>query len=122
MHMKKISIYLLVLFLILFFILALRPVPSLPELECEVTTGIVTDLFEGGEKDIVFRLRGDKRAFYINRGIEKGLILSDLQDRLSGKEVTFKYPKYWSPLDPASRAVHLSKVEFDGITIYAEFD
>ena len=54
--------------------------------------------------------------------IEKGLILSDLQEHLSGKEVTFKYPKHWTPLDPASRKVHLAKVEVDGKTFYTEFD
>jgi hypothetical protein len=106
----------------LFILLALRPIPVIPEGECKVTSGIVTEIFEGGEKDIVFHLQGDARDFYINRGLEKGLDLMELKKNLKGNEVTFKYPEHWTPLDPTQRMVHLVKIEFHGKTLYAEID
>ncbi len=120
--MKKIILYLTGMFLILFSVLALRPVPAIPEEECEVTTGVVTGLFEGGEKDIVFKLEGDNKTYYINRGLEHGLVLESMRQELIRTKVVFTYPKHWTPLDPTSRTIHLAKVEYDGRTLYSEFD
>lgn len=86
---------------VLFFIIAIaifRPVPIVAESQAIVQTGVVDHIYEGGEKDVVIRLQGHQRRYYINRGLENGLEIQNLRDRLIGNEVVIKYPKYWTLL------------------------
>lgn len=99
--------------------LVLKPVPILPEEELAVTRGTVDRIFEGGEFDIVFKLRETEKYYYINRGLEQGLNLDNLRNKLLGRRVTIKYPEYWSILGDGSTH-HLSKLEHNGQTIFSE--
>ena len=120
MHMfKKLGIGLAVFFLVA-AALILRPVPIVSEDEALVEVGKVVSIYEGGVKDVVFRLENNSRTFYINRGLENGLHLDQLQSELIGKELTFKYPDYWTPLDWNNNIKHLSKVEYEGVVIFNE--
>ncbi len=116
---KKVIIGIIGLFIIL-AVLALRPVPIIAEDEAIAETGIVSTIFEGGENDVIFKLSNSERLFYINRGLEQNLSLEDLRYELIGKEVVFKYPDYWTPLDWNKRVRHLSKVEVGEEVIYSE--
>lgn len=108
----------IVIFLLAAFIF--RPVPIVSEDRAIVETGIVTDIYEGGENDVVFLLENKKRRYYINRGLENGLDLADLRERLIGREITLKYPAYWTPLDWNDEIKHLSKVEVKDEVIFNE--
>lgn len=101
-------------------VLVLRPVPIVSEEEALVTKGVVASIDEGGVKDVVFHLENSNRLFYINRGLEKGLKISRLQENLVGEKVTFKYPKYWTPLDWNGKTIHVSKVEMEDEVIFNE--
>ena len=101
---------------VIFAALCLRPVPSLTEANCITVQGLVEQIYEAGTKDIVLQLKDDNRTFYINRGYEK--IAS--ADDLLGKNVTIKYPKYWTPLDPKSNTRHISYLECNNKIIYSE--
>lgn len=94
--------------------LSLRPVPILPEKDCVKVEGVIGKIHEGPSYDIVFRLIQDDTFYYINRGLERGLHLPDLQAQLVGKKVTISYPWHWTPLDPYMRTVHISKVSREG--------
>jgi hypothetical protein len=109
----------------LFVLLAaftLRPVPTPAEKDCLVVCGTVTNIYEGGVKDVVFTLDGHKGNYYINRGLEHGLDLATLKKQLEGKAITIKYPDHWSLLDPGNSIRHISKVEYAGRTVYSEID
>lgn len=99
----------------------LRPVivPQNAE-DCLVAKGKVIRIFEGGVNDVAFRLEGDKTMYYINRGLEQGLDLKELQDQLIGNDVTIRYPKHWTLLDPNNRIKHLSILEYNGVEIFNE--
>lgn len=98
-----------------------RPVPILPEEELKVAEGKIERIFEGGEKDIVFKLRDSEEFYYINRGLEQGYTLTDLRAKLIGRQVTIKYPEYWSLL--GSRYTHhLSKLEYRGEVVFSELE
>ena len=97
-----------------------RPVPIVNEDEAITVTGIVDAVYEGGVKDVVFRLKNNQQRYYINRGLENGLNLKDLQSRLTGLEVTLKYPKYWTPLDWNNSIRHASKLVFQGEVLFNE--
>ena len=106
--------------LVVVAVLVLRPVPIVSEDKAIVETGIVANIFEAGVKDVVFMLEDIPRKFYINRGLEQGLNLEDLKNRLIGKEIILKYPKYWTPLDWNHRIKHVSKLEFNGEVLFNE--
>lgn len=108
---------------ILLCVLVLRPV-NIPENENEllVAKGEVMAITEGPGNDIVFKLRDDNRRFYINRGLEQGLSIQDLQAKLTGRNITLKYPKHWSLMDPSGTTKHLSMVKYSGGTVFSELD
>lgn len=103
-------------------ILSLRPIPILAEKDCLVLKGTVTKIYEGGVKDVVIELSGQNQKFYVNRGLERGLNLKELQQKLTGLEIVLKYPDYWTPLDPGKSIIHISKIEHEGQTICTELD
>lgn len=101
-------------------VLILRPVPIPDEKDCLVVTGTVIGITEGGVNDVIFTLAGQDKTFYINRGLERGLDLDKLRTELMRKEITIKYPEYWTPLGNSSK--HISKLETLGLTIFSELD
>jgi len=122
MSLKYLFIFIGVMFIALFGLI-LRPVhvPKNAE-DCLVAEGKVIGIFEGGVKDVVFRLEGDKAMYYINRGLEQGLDLEDLQEKLIGNNVVIRYPEHWTLLDPNNRTKHLSILEYNGEELYNEID
>ena len=101
-------------------VLTFKPVPIPDEEDCLAVRGQVTKIFEAGEKDVVFLLNGMEEAFYVNRGLERGLDIGNLRGELMNKEIVIKYPKYWTPLDPRNAVRHVSKIEVEGETIFTE--
>ena len=114
-----------IIILTLFFgltILIVQPDLTPKEEDCLIAKGIVTEIYEGGINDVVFKLKGQDKIYYINRGLEAGFNLKQLRADLSGKEAVIKYPKYWTPLDPFNSSKHISKIESEGRTVYSEVD
>lgn len=103
-------------------ILIFRPIPIPDQKDCLSVKGKVTEVYEAGFKDIVFKLQGLDKEFYINRGLERGLHLHELRANLINNEIVILYPKYWSPLDPANSIRHISKMEHDGKIVFTEID
>ena len=103
-------------------ILIFRPVPIPDEKDCLSLKGKVTDIYERGVKDVVFKLDGFDQEFYVNRGLERGLELNSLRAALINEEIVIKYPKYWTPLDPANSVRHISKIERERRTVFTELD
>ena len=100
-----------------------RPVPIPDNREdCLSVTGKVTKIWEGGVKDVVFELENDNTYYYINRGLEQGLVLEDLQNKLIGNNVTIFYPEYWTPLNPNNTSRHLTILEYNGKDIFNEIE
>ncbi|MEL7341594.1 MAG: hypothetical protein AAGM67_14035, partial [Bacteroidota bacterium] len=87
MKSRKIFPWILVVGFLSIAILIFRPVPQTTADNAVFVTGIVNNIHEGGGKDIVFKLQGKTQTYYINRGLEQGLILADLKAKLIGQEV-----------------------------------
>ena len=104
------------LLFVAFIVLCLRPVPPATEANAITIQGVVDQIYEVGTKDIAFQLKDNDGTFYINRGYEKIASV----DYLLGENVTIKYPKYWTPLDPKNNTRHLSYLEYDGEIVYSE--
>ena len=119
--MKKIIFISVTFLLFIAGILIFRPVPIISEDKAVVVEGVVSEIHERGVKDIVFKLKGDNTAYYINRGLEHDLTIEGLKEKLVGNHVILKYPKYWTPLDWNNKIRHISKVEFNNDVLFNEF-
>jgi len=121
--MKKIVKITLISFSLIILIIAIlifRPVPIVSENQTISESGIVTEIYSNKGNDIIFVLENTKRRFYINRGLESGLELKNLKEKLIGNSIVVKYPKYWTPLDWNNSVIHISKVEFGEEIIFNE--
>ena len=121
--MKKIVKIILISFSLIILIIAVlifRPVPIVSENQTISESGIVTEIYSNKGNDIIFILENTKRRFYINRGLESGLELSNLKEKLIGNTIIVKYPKYWTPLDWNNSVRPISKVEFDDEIVFNE--
>lgn len=121
--MKKIIKITLVSFSLIVLIIAVlifRPVPIVTEKNTISESGIVKEIYTNKGNDIIFILENVQRRFYINRGLEMGLELTDLKKRLIGNSIVVKYPKYWTPLDWNDKIKHISKVEFNHEILFNE--
>ena len=80
----------------------------------------ITTCCSGG--DIIFHLHNqDNSSYYINRGLENGLKLKELQEALLGKEVTVAYRNGgWNVLNYRNRARHICEVRLEGNVLYSE--
>ena len=119
-HIRRIAFLSLIAGFLTLGALALRPVPIVVESECKVVTGRITDVLKENENDVVFLLEDERRRFYINRGLEHGLQLESLRRDWIAEDVTIKYPRYWTPLDPTNSSRHVSKLEAGGIVLFDE--
>ena len=121
--MKKIAKIILISFSLIILIIAVlifRPVPIVSEDRTISESGIVTEIYSNKGNDIIFVMENTERRFYINRGLENGLELNNLKEKLIGNPIVVKYPKYWTPLDWNNSVRHISKVEFNDEIVFNE--
>lgn len=77
----------------------------------ETFSDTVTDIYEGGEKDVVFALKNHKGTYYINRGLQNGLHLDSLKKQMLNGMVTVSY---------CAPTTHINELAYDGRIIYSE--
>ena len=55
-----------------------------------VFTGVVEDVFIGGVNDVVIRLNKDPKRYFMNRGLEEGLTISQIRKDLINQVVVIE--------------------------------
>ncbi len=108
--MKKIFIVLLVLALLFIVTLYFVKIDTSQENSIMIEAEII-EIFEGPSYDILFRLRNNSNNYYINRGIESGLVVKDLNNDLLFTEVKIWYADHW-----IGSPYHITRLESD--TVY----
>lgn len=84
---------------------------------CEVKELVVTKVYEGGVKDIVFEnTEGD--FFYINRGLERGYTLEGLETQVLNKKATLHLAKVLNGMT----SNHISQLAVEGKVLFTEFN
>ena len=116
----KITLVSLILIVSIIAVLIFRPVPIVSESKAISEIGIVKEIYSNKGNDVIFIMLNTDRKFYINRGLENGLELNNLKEKLIGNSIVMKYPKYWTPLDWNNSIRHISKVEFKNEIIFNE--
>ncbi len=114
-----ISMLVVIGFLALFF----NPAP-MPDADEQLLSykGKVIELFVGGTADVVLKFENHQTTYFINRGLENGLILQQLEKDILNKSVEVKYPNYWTPLDPTKSWIHVTILKKDDQILYTEID
>ncbi len=108
--MKKALFYFIAVSFFSFFILIFFLQIDTSQENSVPVTGVVANIIEGPSYDIVFQLEGDKTNYYINRGVEQGLVIEDLQDELLGVEV-----ELWVAQSPISNPRHITHLSHGSI-------
>ena len=116
----KITLVSFILIVSIIAVLIFRPVPIVSESKAISEIGIVKEIYSNKGNDVIFVMLNTDRKFYINRGLENGLELNNLKEKLIGNSIVMKYPKYWTPLDWNNSIKHLSKVKFKNEIIFNE--
>lgn len=119
-QITKIIILSLSLIILIIGFLIFRPVPIVSERNAISKKGIVTNIYSNKGNDVIFILKNTNRRYYINRGLENGLKINNLKEKLIGNVIIIKYPKYWTPLDWNNAVRHISKVEFKDEILFNE--
>ena len=115
---KKVVITGIFISLLVSLALIFRPVPDPSPENTIKTNGTIEAVSMAGNDDLVIKLQGDDRLYFIDEGLKDRRLLTTLQGELSGKAVEIYYVKYWTPLDPLSRLKHISKVDINQTTLY----
>lgn len=75
------------------------PVPKATVSNTYSLSDNIVNVIEGTSSDIVFSLESHNQRPYINRGLEFGLSIEELNQKLKGQEVHLKFVNHWTPLD-----------------------
>ncbi len=84
---------------------------------CEQIEITVEEIYEGGIKDIVFS-GPDGKFFYINRGLEQGLTLQGMKNKVLNKKVTLHLAK----IITGTSSNHIAQMSLGQEVIYTEFN
>jgi len=117
--MKQIIKIVGVIFLVLiagFFFLKAQIINNPTPEECETRVVEVTNVYEGGTFDINFKTKSGK-TYYINRGLEQGLTIADLNKKVLYKSVTLHLPKVMM-----GTSTHISQMKVGDQVIFTEFN
>ena len=118
MDTKKIVVASIFFLLMITLGVVFRPISSSSPENIVRTFGVIEQVAETRQKNVVFKLKDDDRFYYIKEDIEQGLTLTELQEKLAGKSVEIYYVKHWTPVDPL-RVKHVTKVDLNKMTVYS---
>ena len=111
----------LILLLILAITISFIAYPGIRS-KCKQISGTVTSIYEDGTKDAVFKIAGQTSVFYINRGLEKTFNLTELLEKLKGKEVTILFADNGTPLGSIAECRPISELSTNEELVYSEFE
>ena len=84
--------------------------------ECIVKQIVVSEAYSSNAADIFFKeANGD--FYYINRGLERGLKFSQLENMVMGKKITLYLYKFWF----GHQSNHISQLALDDEILFTEF-
>ena len=99
------------------FIVKAGPINPSKDNSVEVT-GIVDTLYEGGVKDLVFKLNDSETIYYINRALENGFDLETTKNQLLDKKITLWYAKHRSRPHGGG---HMMQLQYQDSIYYTEW-
>ncbi|MBV1888061.1 MAG: hypothetical protein KUG51_02105 [Urechidicola sp.] len=108
---KRITLMLVVVLLGFNSCVVKNPQPE----ECDIEIEEIIEIKKGSSYDIVFS-DADGDHYYINRGVERGLNIDELKEKVLNKTVTLHLPKLWF-----GTSEHIAQLEVENEIIFTEF-
>lgn len=84
--------------------------------------GKVIGVYDNGNFDIGIRLEGDKGHYYINRGQQNGLSVSEMRTQFLGKDLAVSYVDQFSILDLKRQVRHINRIQKGEEMVYDELN
>lgn len=86
-------------------------------------SGTVTDLRKGKSDDIVITLEGKRDLFYIDRGIERGINIDSIRNKIYGKSVTLycAKPSIIMKMGPMVNTIAIYQIKLGNEVIFSDF-
>jgi len=100
------------------FIVKAGPVNTSKDNSVEVT-GTVIQVYEGGVKDLAFKLKNNPNVYYINRALENGFDLHTIKNELVGEQITLWCAK--SRRNPEGGG-HMIQLQYKDSLYYTEWE
>lgn len=119
MQMKKTILLSIIAGGTLVFVFVLRQISTTGD-NYKTISGTVTEIAEGGVKDMVITLSGCSEIYYINRGLEKDFRLNEMNGKLKGKEVAITFSNHWSPFDKDNLNRHIIELRLNEEIVFSE--
>jgi len=88
-----------------------NPIPE----DCEIREITVSNIFERAVNDIVFTTTSGE-SYYINRGLERGLTLAEMEEKVLNKKVTLHLPNTLM-----GTSSHIAQLVVENDVIFTEF-
>ncbi len=121
------KIWFLIVFVLFLIFMAIaiqtfRPVRDVQPDDVLKITGKVIDVKEAPGFDIVLTLENDEHYYYINRGLQHNLTVTQLDSTIVNKKVTLYAIKRWTIFTPDRNMGHVSKLMIKDRVIYNEIN
>ncbi len=100
---------------LLVIMLFVIPINTSPE-NCHKIADTAEYFEAGSSHDIIVRLKNVDGYFYINRGLERGLTIDQLNNELQGREIELWYARSWK-----MKGGHVTKLQTVGKDVYNEW-
>ncbi len=97
-----------------------KPVRNVQPDDVMKIEGIVTEVTQGPGFDIVIKIKGDSHYYYINRGLQQSLNLSDLRNKILNKNVTIFGIERWTLFTQDGNMGHIAKLICHNEVLYTE--
>jgi hypothetical protein len=119
--MKKIILITISGLILVLFILSFRPI-SISRDNSASIIGVIDTVYLDTTKDLVLKISGDQRTFYINRATDEDLDIPLLVSTLPSKTATIFYADQWTVLDPFGSTRHITQLMADQNLIFTELE
>jgi len=114
--MKKIRILFLIIPIVAVVFLLKSAIIQNPNPEdCQLKEMTVSSIYEGGVKDIVFA-DANGEFYYINRGLERGMTLAEMEQKVLNKKVTLHLAN-----TVLGTSNHIAQLAVENEVIFTEF-
>jgi len=107
----------------LFFLVFGMPIMSPNESDCTIVRGEVTNLMGNDNTfDISLFLENDDAYYYVNRGLENGLSINELEESLLHQFAEVHYVRHWSLLNFKGKRRHIARIKVGNELLYDEIN
>lgn len=100
-----------------FLLIALFSPVDISKENCLQVTGKVEAITEGASYDVMIKLKDNPTIYYVNRGLERGLELTNLKKTLEGQELELWHAKTWY-----LSGGHITQLQVGEEIIYSEWE